>query len=127
MAKNMADSGDTAVRLWKQLASQLISIIGEGGFHALYARSLFLVSKEFPLLASGEVRRPANLQFTDLKAGLERQGAADAGKASGALLVTFTDVLASLIGDTLTTDILISAWGGNASDRDIAGKEFPNE
>jgi hypothetical protein len=33
---------DAAVMLWEQMASKIISIVGEGGFNSLYARSVFL-------------------------------------------------------------------------------------
>ncbi|MFD2271188.1 hypothetical protein ACFS07_08755 [Undibacterium arcticum] len=42
--------------------------------------------------------------------------------ANSLLLITFTDILTSLIGEQLTTNILRSAWGNDASDR--AGKGF---
>jgi len=32
-------------------------------------------------------------------------------------LITFTDILASLIGEALTTSILRSAWGNDAPDQ----------
>ena len=31
---------DAAVLIWEQMATQIISIVGEGGFNSLYARSL---------------------------------------------------------------------------------------
>ena len=33
---------DTAIDLWEQIATQIISIIGEGGFDSLYLRSVSL-------------------------------------------------------------------------------------
>jgi hypothetical protein len=43
------------------------------------------------------------------------------------LILTFTNILASLIGEHLTNDILDSAWGNRAPGSDIAGKESPHE
>jgi hypothetical protein len=116
---------DAAVVLWAQMATQIIAIVGEGGFNALYARSVFLTQTTFPWLAACVLSPQADYRFAQLKIGLEAQAPAQASTANSLLLITFTDILASLIGDQLTTNILRSAWGHGASDR--AGKEFENE
>jgi hypothetical protein len=64
-------------------------------------------------------------RFAELKVRLAEQTPAQASAASRLLLITFTDILASLIGEQLTTSILRSAWGDDASDK--AGKELKNE
>ena len=56
---------------------------------------------------------------------LEGQTPVQASEANSLLLITFTDILASLIGEQLTTRILCSAWGNDAQDR--PDKEFKNE
>ena len=48
---------------------------------------------------------------------LERQTPAQASEANRLLLITFTDILASLIGEQLTTSILRLAWANDASDK----------
>lgn len=120
--KNVAD---VAVRLWEQMATQIISIVGEGGFNSLYARSVFLTRTEFPWLAVGALPPQPDERFAGLKNSLEGQTPAQASAASCLLLLSFTDILAALIGEQLTTRILRSAWGDGASDK--AGKEFENE
>lgn len=42
---------------------------------------------------------------------LEGQAPAQASEANSLLMITFTDILASLIGEQLTTSILRLAWG----------------
>ena len=42
---------------------------------------------------------------------LEGQTPVQAGEANSLLLISFTDILASLIGEQLTTRILCLAWG----------------
>lgn len=116
---------DAAINLWEQMASQIISIVGEGGFNSLYERSVFLTQSTFPWLAASTLSPPTDHRFTGLKMRLERQTPAIVNEANSLLLITFTDILASLIGEQLTTGILRSAWGIDASD--IAGKEFRNE
>ena len=127
MMKGEGEAADIAINLWRPLASQLISIIGEGGFIALYARSVYLTQATFPWLASGEASHAADIRFNDLKINLEGQNVIDAKKASHMLFLTFTNILASLIGEPLTASILCSAWDSDASDMDIAGKEFSHE
>jgi len=48
--------------------------------------------------------------FADLKKFLAAQDATNSGEASAALLITFIDILALLIGELLTSIILRLAW-----------------
>ncbi|MEO8407080.1 MAG: hypothetical protein ABI476_01455 [Oxalobacteraceae bacterium] len=113
---------DAAVILWEQMAVEIISIVGEGGFNSLYARSVFLTQTTFPWLAACVLSRQPDRRFAELKIGFEAQAPAQARAANSLLLITFTDILVSLIGDQITDNILHSAWGDDASDR--ACKEF---
>ena len=121
MAQHPEKVADAAINLWEQMTTQIISIVGEGGFNSLYARSVYLTQATFPWLSPA----PAKHQFAQLKASLEGQTPALASEANHLLLITFTDILATLIGEQLTTSILRSAWGNDVSDR--AGKELENE
>ena len=99
---------DSAIDLWEQLAAQIISIVGEGGFNSLYARSVFLTKPAFHWLPAGSLspQTPHDHRFAGLKASFEAQTPAQAGAANSQLLITFTDILASLIGEDLTNRIL---------------------
>lgn len=110
-----------AIDLWEQLAAKLISIIGNGGFQSLYARSIYLTNTRFPWLARSESSSDADSRFASLKASLDGRELAEASEASIALLITCIDILTLLIGDPLTTSILRSAWGDDALD--IAEKD----
>lgn len=116
---------DAAINLWEQMATQIISIVGEGGFNSLYARSVFLAQSTFPWLEASALPPGADHRFAALKMCLEGQTSAQASAANTLLLITFTDIVASLIGEQLTTRILRLAWGGDASHG--AGKEFKHE
>jgi hypothetical protein len=109
---------DAAIDLWELMATQIILIVGEGGFNSLYARSLFLTQSTFPWLVDGPLPPQTDHRFTELKMSLEGQTPAQASEANSLLLITFTDILASLIGEQLTTSILCAAW---------PGKEFKND
>lgn len=106
---------DTAIGRWEQMATHIISIIGEGGFESLYARSVYLTQSTFPWLLAADSPPAANHRFAALKECLEGQSTARAHEANQLLLITFTGILASLIGAQLTTRILGSAWGDSAS------------
>jgi hypothetical protein len=115
----------TAIDLWEQMATQIISIIGEGGFDSLYLRSVFVVQSTYPWLATVSLQSKIGQRFTDLKISFEGQSFEQASAANSLLLITFTDILASLIGEQLTIRILRSAWGDSPSK--MPGKEFQNE
>lgn len=119
------EGADAACALWETLATEVTSIVGAGGFDSLYARSVFLAQSRFPWLAAGPSPAQAGDRFASLKTSLAAQTPAHAGEANRLLLVTFTDIVASLIGETLTTGILRSAWGNAAADKN--GKEQNNE
>ncbi|PUA18910.1 hypothetical protein C7W93_03060 [Glaciimonas sp. PCH181] len=113
---------ETTVYLWERLASELTSIIGEGGFQSLYSRSVHLTSASFPWMVLSHPWQRTDSRFVDLKVSFEDRSFTETSEASIALLVTFIDILAVLIGELLTTSILRSAWGDDALD--IAGKEL---
>ena len=106
----------TTIRRWEQLAPELISIIGEGGFKPLYARSLRLASKQHEWLQPCAEKPAAGVRFTELAACLQAQDTVGAQQASLDLFAIFLDVLASLIGEDLTTHLLHSAWSNKISE-----------
>ncbi|MGZ3158602.1 MAG: hypothetical protein ACXU7D_00060 [Burkholderiaceae bacterium] len=113
---------DTSIQLWERLATELITIIGEGGFQSLYARSLHLTSATYPWILPTHPWQQSESRFTGLHNSLASRDAAQAGDASIALLITFIDILATLIGEFLTTNMLHAAWGDDALD--TAAKEL---
>jgi len=116
---------DTAIQRWELLAAQIISIVGEGGFNALYIRSAFLAQSTFPWLPAIPLPSQTDARFAVLKKSLEAQIPAQVIAANSLLLITLTDILASLIGEDLTTRILRSAWGDDAAS--VTGQEFQHE
>ena len=106
----------TTIGLWEQLAPELISIIGEGGFKPLYARSIRLASKQHAWLLPSAVKPAIGEQFAELAACLQAQDIVDAQQASLDLFTIFLDVLALLIGEELTTHLLHSAWSNKISE-----------
>lgn len=116
---------DAAILLWEKLAAEVISIIGEGGFDSLYQRSGYLVQQAYQCLAPCLQSAPAEHRFADLKASLENDVSPLMNDANCELLITFTDIMATLIGEALTTGILRTAWGSDATGN--AGMESNHE
>jgi hypothetical protein len=110
------------LHLWERLSFELTSIIGEGGFQSLYARSVHLVRVRYPWIVPIHSSQPSDSAFASLKSCLEERDLTEGNEASVALLSTFIDILIVLIGELLTTSILRSAWGDDVVD--IAGKEL---
>lgn len=103
--------------MWAPLATQIILIVGVGGFESLYARSVFLSQANFPWLSGSCASAQSDAWLADLKNRLQGQLPAQAILANSLLLLTFTDLLASLIGEALTERILNSAWDHNTRNR----------
>jgi DNA-binding GntR family transcriptional regulator len=101
--------------LWQRLAPELVSIIGEGGFKPLYARSVRLSCAQYPWLAPAAAAAPGEERFAPLQALLQAQDLTQALQGSAALFNIFLDLLASLIGEVLTTHLLSSAWSQGTS------------
>ena len=125
MAPHTENVADAAINLWEQMATQIISIVGEDGFNSLYARSVFLAQPTFPWLAANSLSPQADQRFAELKKHYAGQTPSQARAANSLLLLTFTGILAALIGEPLTTRILCSAWGDDASTS--TSKEFKHE
>lgn len=125
MARSFEGEEDAIYAIWEPLGTQVISIVGETGFDSLYARSLFLTHKYCPWYILASETLPATERFMEIKMNLESMTPAQFKEGSSLQLITFTDILASLIGEQLTLRILYSAWSTNILD--IVGKERANE
>jgi hypothetical protein len=102
---------DCTVSLWEKLAAELVSLIGEGGFQSVYLRSGKRGAVRYPWLVLDTSLQQTDLQFAGLRGSLEGRNVTEAGEASIVLLSTFLDILTSLIGELLMTNLLHSAWG----------------
>ena len=101
---------------WQQIAAQLEPVIGARGVDALFSRSLHLVGKTHRWLETSGVRGNGAVSLASIRScfeGLEPPLAID---AACALLATFTELLANLIGESLTTRLLEMVWLQPASD-----------
>jgi hypothetical protein len=123
--KNDEKATDVAIILWQQMATKIISLVGESGFKSLYVRSILLNASKFSCLTNYDPKSENIYQFTELKLCYEKQTCTQAIEVNDQLLLTLTDILATLIGEPLTTNLLCMAWGDVASD--FVFKELNNE
>lgn len=101
---------DTVAAIWLEIDQALHPIIGRRGVAALYNRSLKLTAAAYPWLMEGHQHLLATVDVTALRAALARQAGARAAAGGGALFHTFRDLLASLVGASLTHQLLGSVW-----------------
>ena len=99
-----------ARRLCERLAEQLTPLIGDAGVAAICARSLHLTQRNVPGLAPVRESAPGEAPFALLQLSLEQQEPAAAAEAAVALLATVSELLASFIGESLTTRLLSETW-----------------
>ncbi len=112
---------DIALSTWRGVDAALSPIIGQRGVAALYKRSLYLTKAEHPSLApvyEGELELG---EFATLQLALSQQTSSDAAAANGALLQTFHELLAKLIGAALTDQLLRTVVGPPSFDNPSSG------
>lgn len=102
-------AADAAVATWKRVAACLEPVIGSGGVHVLFGRSLHLTSRDFPWLAATGYYGDSSDRFASMagfRAALESREPSDAAAAVSALMKTFIELLETLIGEPLTERLL---------------------
>ena len=105
-----AQIADAVVATWKKIDAALSPIIGHGSVAVLYMRSLHLIDPAHPWLADMHQGVQTTVDMAALKAILAQQDSETAAAAGGALLQTFYELLASLVGPSLTERLLRSVW-----------------
>lgn len=96
----------SAGRVFDKFHAQLDPLIGAAGVRALLMRSAKLVQSEYSFLDIGSLEGSVKLREC-----LRAQKAADARGAAVALCGTFIALVATFIGERLTTHALRGAWG----------------
>jgi len=116
LARSAGDSPDASaiaeatLNTWRQVTDRLAPVIGARGVDALFSRSLHVTSKTFPWLAMAGNDGSSATLLASLKLRLAGQETAAAAQASYSLLVNFTELLATLIGASLTERLLAPVW-----------------
>lgn len=107
------DGAGVVEHLFEPLRIELSSLVSDEGFRSIFERSLFLTSRKFAWLGADQSSQDTS-SLSGLRTLLAQQSRSEATEASTALLLNLSDLVASLIGEPLTIDILRSAWGKDA-------------
>jgi hypothetical protein len=99
---------DVAASTWREIHAVLSPVIGPGGVGALYQRAQHLIRGSYPWLAAVNEDPISAGEFTALQRVLSQQTSAQIAAANAALLQSFSDLLTSLIGVSLTERLLRS-------------------
>ena len=96
--------------IWLLMSAQLTPVIGGNGVDAILNRSLHLTSAAFPWLASSDERMDHESLPVRISMRLAGRDTFAAAQASSSLLITFIELLATLIGNSLTRRLLAPIW-----------------
>jgi len=110
-----AQIADAMISTWLEIDAALRPIIGHGGVVALYKRSLYLTIPAYPWFAGAHDGVHTAMDLATLKAMLAQQSSVDAAAGCGTLLLTFKELLTSLVGLSLTERLLRSVWANSFS------------
>ncbi len=105
---NARQIAEAVVSTWHALDAALAPIIGLRGAAALYQRSVFVTSRKHAWLAALHEEIDGRIDSAALKSLFSQQRDDDAAAAAEALLQTFHELLASLVGHSLTSRLLRS-------------------
>jgi hypothetical protein len=98
------------VSVCQQVDRLLCPIFGHRGAAALYKRSLYLTGKTHAWLADSGQSFEAPVEFTVVKSLLAAQDDQLASAGACTFLQTLYDLLASMVGPSLTETLLRSLW-----------------
>lgn len=107
---DVAHITDAVISTWKAIDAALSPILGSKGVAALYERSLYLSAPGHPWLAAIQAKDDAPLDLAGLRKALAQQDSLAAAAGGGAHLQALHELLASLIGHSLTSQLLRAAW-----------------
>ena len=95
-----------ACDLVQHLSDQAAPIIGTEGVRAVFGRAVHVVRRQVAWLPPA----PATVTLPNLRTALEQQEVTLATDAAILLLTTLSDLLAALVGEPLTVELLVDAW-----------------
>jgi len=112
-AKDTSDALSIATatsEIWLLMSAQLTPVIGGNGVDAILRRSLYLVSAAFPWLTSPDEHVDHESLPVRISVRFAGRDSVVVEQASCSFLITFTELLATLIGNSLTRRLLASVW-----------------
>ena len=94
-----------AFRVLERLSRQLTPIIGESGVVAVYSRAFHVARRQFPWLPPVTAAGSEG-SFTDVRRSMQQQEARVARESAFAVFTAISELLESLIGESLTSQLL---------------------
>jgi hypothetical protein len=105
------------------LTAVLAPLISSAGVEALWGRAFDLAQREYPADGRGATTASTDEPFARVNLWLEWQVPSVATEAAAAMFATFAELLATLIGEPLTTRYLEKAWPDGFSVAQPKGKK----
>ena len=112
-----ADHAAPLIRPWSRLGRQLVPLIGEGGFVALFTRSARLLAPPRAWLSVDATRRTSTLLLTALEQDLAAADPQEAAATHEELMGAFVRQLGALIGPALTARLLSETGADGTSQK----------
>jgi hypothetical protein len=107
---------------WQKVAARLAPVIGARGVDVLFRRALHETSSAYPWIRASADHDDAVAALASLRTRLANQEATVAAEASHALFVEFTELLATLIGESLTERLLGPVWAAPLDDASMGNR-----
>lgn len=113
-------TADATIAIWYDIAAALKPVIGGQGIAALYDRSVTLAARKHPWLVPQRLNDDHSVNLDALHSVLAGQSTSAAEGGATELLHTFYGVLVSLIGASLSEQLLSSVRKApGASDEEL--------
>jgi hypothetical protein len=94
---------------WRRIGEQLVPLIGELGFCALFGRAARLLAARYDWIGAAAMGRSAAALLASLEEAMMAIDPAEGRIANAELLATFTRQLTALVGEALTARLLATA------------------
>ena len=94
---------------WRRIGEQLVPLIGELGFCALFGRAARLLAARYDWIGAAATGKSAAVLLASLEEAMMAIDPAEGRIANAELLATFTRQLAALVGEALTARLLATA------------------
>jgi len=113
--------GLAVVRMCERISHSITPLVGARATEALLARSLRLTYERFPRTIAAARSGVDESLSARVEIAVAQQAPGEARGVALSILVTFSEQLASFVGDTLMTSALRQAWPSFAGDDDFEG------
>lgn len=114
---------DRTLWSWERIAFHLTPLIGQAGFLSIYARAVHLTLPQCPKLSLLKHAGSTDELFRTLKEDLSALEPGHCEHCSNLLLNNFTDIVSSMVGDSLMEQILRSAWAEHSGLENVREKK----